>query len=255
MGLLATRRLDVSIAEITVCRGLDLDIEAGSRWAILGRNGVGKTTLLRTLAGLHAADRGEVLIDGAALERLTRRELARRLGIQLQEAVALFPGTVIETALIGRHPWLEPWRREDEEDLRIAREALAAVDLEGCEDRALATLSGGERQRLGIATLLAQAPALCLLDEPTNHLDPRHQVRVMELLCRQAELDRRGIVMVLHDVNLAARFCDHALLLYGDGAVEAGATREVMNPHSLERLYGHPVIVAETEFGEFYYPA
>ncbi len=255
MSLLATRRLEVSIADITVCRGLDLDIGAGSRWAILGRNGVGKTTLLRTLAGLHAADGGEVLFDDVALSAHPRRVLAQRLGVQFQETPALFPGSVLETALIGRHPWLDPWRWEGDDDMRIARAALAAVGLAGFEDRALATLSGGERQRLGIATLLAQDPALYLLDEPTNHLDPRHQISVMELLCRRDDGDRRGVVMVLHDVNLAARYCDHVLLLYGEGAADHGATTEILNPDSLERLYGHPVIAVNTAFGEFYYPA
>jgi iron complex transport system ATP-binding protein len=255
MPLLATRQLDVSIAGIAVCRGLALAVGAGERWAILGRNGVGKTTLLRTLAGLHAPDGGMVLIEDLPLAEHPRRRLAQRLGVQFQDPPALFPGTVLETALIGRHPWLDSWRWEGEDDVRIARAALAAVGLEGFEGRALATLSGGERQRLGIATLLAQQPALCLLDEPTNHLDPRHQIRVMELLCRQDGGGPRAVVMVLHDVNLAARFCDHMLLLYGDGAADHGATAEALNPDSLERLYGHPVIAVSTEFGEFYYPA
>jgi len=256
MCLLATRNLSVSIAGITVCRGLDLEIGAADRWAILGRNGTGKTTLLKTLAGLHAPDAGTLAFDGVAQDQIPRRKLAQRLGVLFQDQAPLFPGTVLETALIGRHPWLDKWRWEGPEDIGIARAALAAVDLDGFEHRTLATLSGGERQRLGIATLLAQDPALCLLDEPTNHLDPYHQIQIMELLCRTtAPTGRHAVVMVLHDVNLAARYCDHALLLYGDGATEYGATRKVLSTGNLERLYGHPVISVETEYGEFYYPA
>lgn len=259
MALLATRQLDVSIAGIKVCRGLALEVGAGQRWAILGRNGVGKTTLLKTLAGLHVPDAGTVLVEDAPVEEQPKRRLAQRIGVQFQDAPVLFPGTVLETALIGRHPWLDPWRWEGEEDIRIARAALAAVGLDGFEDRALTTLSGGERQRLAIATLLAQDPALYLLDEPTNHLDPYHQIQAMELLCRQnGDNDwsrAAAVVMVLHDVNLAVRFCDHVLLLYGDGVADCGATKEILNPDSLERLYHHPVIVVGTGFGDFYYPA
>lgn len=256
MSLLTTRELDVSIAGITVCRGLGIEIGAGNRWAILGRNGIGKTTLLKTLAGLHAPDAGVVEIEGAAPDRQPRRRLAQRLGVLFQEQASLFPGTVLETALIGRHPWLDPWRWEGPEDLMRARAALEAVDLGGFEQRTLTTLSGGERQRLAIATLLTQDPALCLLDEPTNHLDPYHQIQVMALLCRMTgRAEPRAAVMVLHDANLAVRFCDHVLLLYGDGAVAHGATREVLNARNLERLYGHPVIAVGTEYGEYYYPA
>jgi iron complex transport system ATP-binding protein len=256
MSLLATRSLAVSIAGIRVCRGLDLDINAAGRWAILGRNGIGKTTLLKTLAGLHAPDAGVVVFGGVPQALVPRRERAQRLGVLFQEQDSLFPGSVLETVLIGRHPWLERWDWEGPNDIRIARAALAAVGLDGFERRTLTTLSGGERQRLGIATLLAQDPALCLLDEPTNHLDPYHQIQIMELLCRTAAQDGpRAVVMVLHDVNLAARYCDHALLLYGDGAVEHGPTRVVLNAGNLERLYGHPVLAVATDFGEFYYPA
>ncbi len=256
MNLLSVRGLEVSIAGITVCRGLELDVSARGRWAILGRNGVGKTTLLKTLAGLHAPDAGRIEIDGDPPDRQPRRRLAQRLGVLFQEHTTLFPGTVLETALIGRHPWIEAWRGEGLEDLARARSALDAVDLGGFAQRTLTTLSGGERQRLAIATLLAQDPALCLLDEPTNHLDPYHQIRVMELLCRMAGGEvPRAVVMVLHDVNLAVRFCDHALLLFGDGAAAHGAAREVLNAPNLERLYGHPVNAIRTHYGEYFYPA
>ncbi len=256
MCLLATRNLTVSIAGITVCRGLGLEIGTAGRWAILGRNGIGKTTLLKTLAGLHAPDAGVVAFDGVAQNQVPRRDLAQRLGVLFQDQTSLFPGTVLETALIGRHPWLDKWRWEGPEDIGIARAALAAVGLDGFDHRMLTTLSGGERQRLGIATLLAQDPALYLLDEPTNHLDPFHQIHIMELLCRATAQERkRAVIMVLHDVNLAARYCDHVLLLYGDGAAEHGTTREVLNTGNLERLYNHPVIAVGTEYGDFYYPA
>lgn len=256
MTLLEVRNLSVSIAGIKACRELGLGIAEADRWAVLGRNGIGKTTLLKTLAGLHRQDGGSILLDGKPIETQNRRQLARRIGVLFQEQTTIFPGTVLETALIGRHPHLGSWGWEQHEDIERARCALATVGLGGFEERSIATLSGGERQRLAIATLLAQDPALSLLDEPSNHLDPYHQVHVMETLCRRVRPGTgRAMVVVLHDVNLAVRFCSHALLLYGVGAVEYGPAGEVLTPENLQRLYGHPVIGATTEHGRFYYPA
>jgi len=253
--LLSARGLSVSIAGIAVCEALDVDIGAGTRWAVLGRNGSGKTTLLRTLAGLHAPGAGEILLDGVALAEWPRRALARRSGMLFQEQDALFTGTVLETVLIGRHPYIEGWRGEDAEDIGIARSALAEVGLAGMEGRGLGTLSGGERQRLAMAMLLCQDPALYLLDEPTNHLDPHQQIALMDILCRRpAGGAARTAVMVLHDVNLAVRYCDHALLLFGEGDVAVGETARVINPDSLARLYGHRMFAVRSPRGEFFHP-
>lgn len=254
-ALLATRRLGVSIAGIEICSDLNIIVEPGSRWAILGRNGSGKTTLLKTLAGLHAPDSGEVAIEGLCLDRMPRRRLARSLGFLFQEQAMLFPGTVLDTALIGRHPYLDEWRWETAEDIACARAALARVGLAGKENRQLSTLSGGECQRLAIATLLTQDPMIYLLDEPSTHLDLYHQIHVLRILCDLAREGRKTLIMVLHDVNLAARFCDHALLLFGGGALLHGAAASVLTEENLARLYGHPVLRFETEKGAIFSPA
>lgn len=239
--MLSTRRLSVSVAGHSVCRELELAVGEHSTWAILGRNGVGKTTLLKTLAGLHSPTHGEVLLGARPLAAWPRRERARRIGVLFQDRTHAFPGTVLETALTGRHPWVERWGWESEDDIARARAALAEVDLTGMEARAVSTLSGGESQRLGLATVLAQSPALFLLDEPSNHLDLRHQIAAMELLRRRARETGRAVIMVLHDINLAARFCDHALLLHGDGETEHGTAEEVLTADRLSRLYDHPI--------------
>jgi len=241
VSLFETRQLHVSVAGRPVCRGLDLCIEPGDRWCILGRNGAGKTTLLHTLAGLRSPGSGRLLLQGKALSALPRRHIARCIGVLFQDHHDTFPATVLETVLTGRHPWLGPLQWETASDLDLARAALAAVDLAGLEQRNVGTLSGGERRRLGIATLLTQDPRLLLLDEPANHLDIHQQVRMLDLLKQQATGDERALCIVMHDLNLAARYCNRFLLLFGDGTFLHGDRDAVMTEASLERLYRHPL--------------
>ena len=222
---------------------LNLHIEAGQRWGILGPNGVGKTTLLHTLAGLLAPRRGRIKLEGTELASLGRKAVAQRLALVFQERQDSFPATVLETALIGRHPFLSPWKRESAADLQRAHQALAALSLEHLAQRLVNTLSGGERQRVAIATALTQAPVLWLADEPTNHLDLHHQTAVMALLTDHA---RQGaaVIMGLHDLNLASRWCDHVLLLYPDGRRRAGPAADLLELSALEDLYSQKLVMA-----------
>ncbi len=236
---LNTRRLTIAAGERVLVRELDLALEAGQRWAILGPNGSGKTTLLHTLAGLRPPRAGAVELDGQPLDALERREIARRLGLMPQDTPDPFPATVLETALIGRHPHLSRWQWEGPADRQMALAALETVGLAGCAHRSVSSLSGGERRRLAFATLLVQDPPLLLLDEPTNHLDFPHQHAVLERLSRLAA-DGRGVAMSLHDVNLARRYCSHALLLHGDGRCEQGTIDAMLTSVKLEQLYGMP---------------
>jgi iron complex transport system ATP-binding protein len=248
---LATRKLSVSIAGRQVCRDLDLVIEAGSRWAILGVNGVGKTTLLTTLAGLRAPQGGDILLDGAQLAAVAARERARRLGLMAQEDRDDPEATVREVALLGRLPHLAWWLAETGRDEALARYAIDAVGLAGLEERRAATLSGGERRRLALAALLAQEVPLLLLDEPTSHLDMHQQIALLDLLVGWSE---RTLVMTLHEVNLAARYCSHVLLLFGDGQCCAGPVADMLSAEVLTRLYRHPVMAVDTLHGKHYFP-
>jgi iron complex transport system ATP-binding protein len=252
--ILETRDLSLSIGGKLICKNLNLQIQAGERWGTLGVNGVGKTTLLLALAGMKAPHSGSVFLQGRPLSELTRRNAAQTCGVMFQDSDDAFPASVLETALIGRHPHLRAWEWESAADEAIARAALQAVGLAGLELRATNTLSGGERRRLALATLLTQDPALMLLDEPVNHLDLHHQIDALELLTRQVTQHGKTLLMVLHDVNLAARYCDAVLLLFGDGEVLQGATREVLTLENLTRLYGHPVRSVETAEGILFYP-
>ena len=244
MTILETRALTVRIGSKAVCTSLDLKLEAGRIYALLGRNGVGKTTLLHTLAGLIPPQTGGVLLDGTPLPALSRRQIARRLGLLLQEAADLGSGTAIELVLMGRHAHIPAWRWESAEDIALARNALGMVGLADAENHPVAALSGGERQRVALAAVLAQQPSIYLLDEPTNHLDLAWQIQLMELLTRRCRTQGAAALMVLQDLNIAARFCDQLLLLTGDGRVLAGTVDQMLD--SLSEIYACPIVCIES---------
>jgi iron complex transport system ATP-binding protein len=245
--LLQARKLSVSIGGNPVCRDFDLTLQAGERLAILGRNGAGKSTLLSVLAGLRMPQAGEVRIEGATYDALGPRASACIRGWLPQARSDAFASTVLETALVGRHPHLARWDWESDKDADIARQALAAVGLADFEQRDVHTLSGGERQRLGLATLLTQAPRLFLLDEPIAHLDLNHQIAMLELLAGAARDCGAGMALVLHEPGLARRFCDRALLIHGDGRTEVGPVREMLTAERLSALYQHPLQLVESD--------
>ncbi len=252
--LLQARDLDIQIADIRVSHGLDLAIGAGQCWCILGRNGAGKTTLLHTLAGLRAPDGGSIRLRGETLGALPRKRVARQLGILFQHQEDGFPASVLETVLQGRHPHLRGWQWEGEEDHAIARRALEIMGVADFADRDLHTLSGGERQRVAIATLLAQQTPLLFLDEPTNHLDLHHRIEVLERLREHGREQGAALLMVLHDINLAARFCDHALLMHGDARIDQGPCESVLNTGALETAFQHPLVELDTPAGRAWLP-
>ena len=240
---------------LTVCRNLDLSVQAGQCLAILGRNGAGKSTLLATLAGLRPFSIGQVRLAGQPYALWPARATARQRGWLGQSQIDAFSSTVLETALTGRHPHLGRWDWESASDLDLARQALADVGLAGLEQRTVHTLSGGERQRLAIAALLTQAPPLFLLDEPLTHLDLNHQIAVLELFAQRAKDFGVACIMVLHDPGLAARYCDRALLLYGDGSSELGSSNIMLSSERLSRLYGHPLQRLEVDGRVAFIPA
>jgi iron complex transport system ATP-binding protein len=254
MSLLATQALHISIGSTTVCNDLEITINSGERWCVLGRNGTGKTTLLHTLAGLRPADAGDITLNNQPLSRLARRLVAQHLGLLFQDHADAFPATVLETVLTGRHPWIGPLQWESNQDLAIARNTLHAVDLCDMEDRLVNTLSGGERQRAGIACLLAQQTQLLLLDEPTNHLDIHHQISMLNLLQEHVTQNNKALLLVMHDLNLAVRYCNRFLLLFGDGETLQGTAETVLTQANLERLYQHPLLAVAGPQGMVWLP-
>jgi len=241
MSLLETRQLQIHIGGKAVCDHLDLRIEADQVWGILGRNGIGKTTLLHTLAGLREADGGEIQVQQQDIRQLGRKQLAQKLGLLLQHHEDAFPASVMETVMGGRHPHIGMWHWESAEDHGIARRALQAVDMLDLAERQVDRLSGGERQRVAIATLLTQDPAIYLLDEPNSHLDLNYQISLLQTLVDHTHQQQRGILMSLHDINLAARFCSHVVYLYGNGETEIGRVDEILQPAQLQKIYDYPI--------------
>ncbi|MFY1638074.1 ABC transporter ATP-binding protein [Solwaraspora sp. WMMB335] len=201
---------------------------------LIGPNGSGKTTLLRLLYGALRSDTGAVSVDGDTLRDLRAREAARRLAVVVQESGGETALTVAELVLLGRGPHLSTFQRAGRYDQQIAARCLARVGATHLGARAFASLSGGERQRVLIARALAQQATHLLLDEPTNHLDIRYQHEILHLVRTLGTCS----IVVLHDLNLAARYCDDLVLLGHGGIVAAGTTDEVLDPTVIESVYG-----------------
>ena len=220
---LAADRLRLAYDDRVVVDGLDLALTEGSFTAIVGPNGCGKSTVLRALGRLMRPESGRVLLDGREISRTPTREVAKVLGLLPQTPVAPDGLTVAELVARGRHPhqgWLRQWSRDDE---AVVAEALAWTDMAELADRPVDELSGGQRQRAWISMALAQGTDLLLLDEPTTYLDLSHQIDVLELVARLHAERGRTIVVVLHDLNLAARYA-HRLVAMRDGVLVASGT-------------------------------
>ncbi len=256
--LLEAEGLARQVGERWLCCEFSLRLMPGECLALLGPNGAGKTTLLHTLAGLRAPSVGQVRLGGRPYAAWSAPEAARCRGLLPQQQPDHFGASVLETVLIGRHPHLGRWGWETTDDEALACQALADVGLQGFETRDVLTLSGGERQRVAIATLLVQAPRLFLLDEPLNHLDLHHQIVTLDLFRHIVRGGgggggagqggaRHGTVMVLHDINLAARYADHVILLDGRGGVKAGDRDTVLRADLLSQAFGHPLRRFENE--------
>jgi iron complex transport system ATP-binding protein len=231
--------IHVRVPGRTLVEALSLELRRGELIAVLGQNGAGKTLSLLTLAGLRDTD-GSVKLGTSDIKSAPRAAVARQLALLPQDVEDIFPATVIDTVLIGRHPHIGKLRWESAEDYAIAKRALDTMGLADLAQRDVLTLSGGERRRLSIAQVLAQQPEIYLLDEPTNHLDPQHQLDTMRVFRAAADAGA-GVIATLHDINLAVRFADRCLLLFGDGHWELGASMEILSEARLGELFATPM--------------
>ncbi len=247
---LEARRLTLRLGGVAVVEGADLALAPGEVSALLGPNGAGKSTLLRGLAGLQAPWEGQVLLGDRPLADLPGRQRAREIGYLPQAATVHWPLVVERVVALGRIPHLGPWQRPGAEDAYAVDRALAATGVEGLRHRAVTELSGGERARVLLARVLAGEPSYLLADEPVAGLDPYHQVHFMELV-REYAARGRTVALVMHDLNLAARFCDRLFLMDEGRLVAEGGAREVLDPGHLARVFGIRALYGESE-GEPY---
>lgn len=255
MSLLSCNAISLEIGGTSVVDELNLEVSPGQFWGLMGSNGIGKTTLMKCLAGLIRPQAGFVALDGTPILQLPRKRVARQLGMMQQHTSYVFDASVLQTALTGRHPHLGPWQRESAGDIETARQALALVGLEALENRRVTSLSGGEARRLAFASLLVQAPRIMLLDEPSNHLDLKHQVSIMSRIGNQVYSGNCLAVAAMHDVNLAACYCSHILMLFGDGKWSQGPAARMFSGENLERLYQCPVQMIDTPSGKRFHPS
>jgi iron complex transport system ATP-binding protein len=235
--LLEVRGVRVEIGGRALVDGVDVAVDRGEVVGLVGPNGAGKTTLLRAVSGVLTPASGAVLLGGRPIAELGRREFARQVAVVQQLPEAPSAMTVGELVLLGRHPHLGWFEQESSRDRQIALLAMGRAGCSELAEREIATLSGGERRRAFIARALAQEPALLLLDEPTANLDAGAQAEIGSLL-RALAADGVAVLVVLHDLTLAASVCDRVVLMSAGRVVASGAAREVITAEHVARVYG-----------------
>lgn len=225
------------VEAVKALREVSVSVDRGSFTGLIGPNGCGKTTLLKLLAGVLLPDSGTVSLDGRPLASMSRRHVARRLAVVPQETHPAFEYSVLEMALMGRHPHLGAFQLEGPADIAIAHESLTATGTSHLAERSYMSLSGGEKQRVVIASALTQAPEVLLLDEPTASLDLGYQLEVGLLLRRLNRERSATMVMATHDLNLAASLCDTLVLMRNGRVLASGNTSEVLTSAMVRQLY------------------
>ncbi|MFD7337180.1 ABC transporter ATP-binding protein [Streptomyces violascens] len=240
---LTARELTLAYEDRTVVHGLDLAVPDGRVSVIVGPNACGKSTTLRALGRLLKPRGGAVLLDGTELARIPTRKIAQSIGLLPQSPVAPEAITVADLVSRGRQPHQHWWQQWSEADERAVTDAMERTDVAALADRPVDELSGGQRQRVWIAMALAQETDVLLLDEPTTYLDISHQVEVMDLV-RQLNHERgRTVVMVLHDLNQAARYADHLVAMKAGQIVAEGRPADVVTADLVREVFGLDSVV------------
>ena len=233
----AAENLSYSVEAQTLLDSVHLSVDRGQFVGLIGPNGAGKSTLLRALSGMLRHQHGAVLVEGTDLRAMSSKDVAASMALVSQIAPYTHGFTSFELVLMGRYPHLGRFQIEGREDNRIARDAMRQTDTEQFADRTLDTLSGGERQRVFVSRALAQQPRILLLDEPTSNLDVFHQLKVLDLV-RQLVNDGLTVVAAIHDLHMAARYCDRLVLLSGGRVLAEGTPEEVLTPGAIESAFG-----------------
>lgn len=226
--------LSYSIEKHPILKDISITFDAHKIYGLIGPNGSGKSTLLKHLYRVIPTQKGQIYFDGQALESISVRETAQKIGVMGQFTRMDFDFTVHEIALMGRTPYKKSFDEDSEKDLQLTEAALKEVGMWSAKDRYFNTLSGGEQQRVMLARALIQEPELLILDEPTNHLDIKYQLELLKIVKKLGI----GVIAALHDMNLAAAFCDEICILQDGRLIEVGSPKDILKPDILARVYG-----------------
>ncbi len=244
MPFLEIKNLSAGYSAKPVLRDLSLEVQPGELLGVLGANGCGKSTLVKTVSGLLKPSAGEIRLEGRDLLNLRADERARLMTVVSQNPNLPAAFTAAEIVLMGRTPHLGAFQQEGPEDWEIVRQAMEETDCWRMANRPVGELSGGERQRVLFALALAQEPRLLLLDEPTTYLDINYQTEIMDIAARwRAEKPGRGALAVFHDLNLASQYCERLVLLAKGAILAVGSPAEVITEANIRQAYGAAVIV------------
>lgn len=248
MHALEINNLEFGYGNSLVLKGISFDVKDGEFLSIIGPNGSGKSTLLKTLNKLYDIKNGSILIQGKDIQSYKSREMAKKVALVPQDTSLDYDFTVEEVVMMGRHPYKGRFEIEDGEDLSIVYEAMEMTNTLKLKDRIITEISGGERQRVFIAKALAQKPSIILLDEPTSHLDINHQMDILNLLKTLNEERGMTIVLVIHDINLAARYSDEIILL-NQGVIQGkGKPEDVITTENVEMAYNLKVAIEKNKY-------
>jgi iron complex transport system ATP-binding protein len=250
---LEAKGISINFGAVRLLRDVELSVASGEMVGLIGPNGSGKTTLLRVLAKLRQPDAGAVKLDNQTLDEIGERQLAKQIAYLAQGGDVHWPMRVDAVVALGRLPHRQPFRGHDGADRTAIEQALISADVERLRHRTMAHLSGGERMRALLARALAVQAHLLLADEPVAALDPLHQLKVMELLQSTARKGT-GVIVVLHDLSLAARFCDRLILIARGGIVAQGEPSDVLTREHLARAYDVDVICGESAGIPYFLP-
>lgn len=248
MNLLSGKNLRFNIDDISILKNVDVDVNAGELVGLIGPNGAGKSTLLRLLTQVETAADGSVMLYGKPIHSISREERAKKIGYLVQHARAHWPFSVQKLVELGRIPHQRWWQDNSAEDLQKVERALQLTETLAYRNRLVTTLSGGEQTLVMLARIFATEPQLIFADEPVAALDPYHQLHVMEILREHARGERAAVV-VLHDLSLAARFCDRLYLLNHGELYCSGTPQQVLTHDNIATVYGVKSVVNCSETG------
>jgi len=229
--------INFSYGNVSVLRHVSLELREGNFYGILGPNGSGKTTLLDVMAGIKAPDSGSVLFMGKDIENYSKKELAKGIALVPQEFYINFPFTVKEIVLMGRHPYIPRFGSASADDIEVVDYTMRLMEIEDFQDRYVTELSGGEKQRVVFARALAQDTPVLMLDEGTSNMDIRHTLKILGIARDRVRKDNRTVIAAMHDLNLAAQFCDHLVFLKDGKIVALGPIDIVLNEQNIKQTF------------------